>query len=106
MKHAITIAVRYAAVRRQFSNTEGEPEQQILNYATHEYRLMPLLAAAYALHFTSMRLQSLFTESKERSMNDDFSLLKDLHTTAAGLKPICTWLTHYAIDECRQVRFI
>lgn len=50
-KLALTIAIRYGTVRRQFSHKEGEPEKQIINYASHQFRLMPLLALSYAMHF-------------------------------------------------------
>lgn len=60
-KLALTIAIRYGTVRRQFSHKEGEPEKQILNYASHQFRLMPLLALSYAMHFggVSQRAPSL-----------------------------------------------
>lgn len=54
-KLALTIAIRYGTVRRQFSAKEGEPEKQILNYASHQFRLMPLLALTFAMHFGGVR---------------------------------------------------
>jgi acyl-CoA oxidase len=39
LKKALTIAVRYSAIRRQFpSDTQPEIEQQILDYQTHQAR--------------------------------------------------------------------
>jgi len=43
-KTALTIAIKYALKRRQFAPREGEPETILLDYATHQRRLMPLLA--------------------------------------------------------------
>ena len=60
--------VRYGVVRRQFQASRpigvAEPvpkialaeEQPILDYATHLYRLMPIIAEAYALHFTGINI--------------------------------------------------
>jgi len=44
-KRALTIAIRYAAVRRQGGS--GELETKLLDYRIHQHRLMPLLAHAY-----------------------------------------------------------
>src|SRR5690606_42058443 len=43
-------ALRYANHRRQFGPT-SEPETLLLHYPTHQRRLLPGLAAAYAYHF-------------------------------------------------------
>jgi acyl-CoA oxidase len=43
-KKAMTIAIRYAAIRRQFGAKNGDPETKILDYIIHQHRLMPLLA--------------------------------------------------------------
>ena len=44
-KKALTIAIRYAAIRRQFGKP-GAVETKILDYVIHQHRLMPLLAQA------------------------------------------------------------
>ena len=47
LRNAIVIALRYAAVRKQFgSNTE---ENRILDYPLHRYRLVPILANSLVL---------------------------------------------------------
>ncbi|KAF4526155.1 hypothetical protein B566_EDAN008191 [Ephemera danica] len=42
---ALTIAVRYSAVRRQSEMKPGEREPQILDYQTQQYKLLPYLHA-------------------------------------------------------------
>jgi acyl-CoA oxidase len=102
LAHMLTIAIRYGSVRRQFNLAPGEAQIPILDYASHAHTLMPLLAGTYAIHFTTRKLESLYNRAKEMGRNNDFSLLSDIHTLSAGLKPFCTWFTHYGIDECRQ----
>lgn len=49
-KVGLTVAVRYSEERRQFGPDDG-PEVPILDYPSHQRRLLPRVAEAYALHF-------------------------------------------------------
>jgi acyl-CoA oxidase len=109
-KKALTIAVRYAAVRRQFGAKNGV-ETQILDYPIHQRRLLPLVAQAIAMNFTGMKLQSMYeemTQSLDRlkpgdpDLVDILELLKETHATSAGLKAFCTWACLDTIERCRQ----
>ncbi|KAJ3044215.1 fatty-acyl coenzyme A oxidase [Rhizophlyctis rosea] len=110
-KKALTIAVRYGAIRRQFGSKANEPETKILDYVIHQYRLMPLLAQAFAMHFTAVevnriyeslmvRLDALHPGSKDQE--EVLEQLKEVHGTSAGLKAFCTWTCLNIIDQCRQ----
>ncbi|KAK0525336.1 fatty-acyl coenzyme A oxidase [Tilletia horrida] len=111
-KKALTIAVRYAAVRRQFkASPEAELETQILDYPIHQRRLMPLLAQATAFGFTALEMTRLFEETAtalealepgDPNLEKTIEMLKETHATSAGLKAFCTWATLEAIDKCRQ----
>lgn len=55
--HGLTIATRYASVRRQFANVEGSKlERKILDYQTHMFKLAPLLAYSLAFNFSAREL--------------------------------------------------
>ncbi|TXT09567.1 uncharacterized protein COLE_03501 [Cutaneotrichosporon oleaginosum] len=110
-KKALTIAVRYAAMRRQFSSGGNKLETQILDYPIHQRRLMPLVAQAVAIGFTATKLQEMYedmTQSLDRLKPTDPNLmetlakLKETHATSAGLKAFCTWSTLDTIEKCRQ----
>ncbi|KAF9387784.1 fatty-acyl coenzyme A oxidase [Podila verticillata] len=111
-KKAVTIAGRYAAVRRQFSsNPHDVQETKLIDYAIHQYRLMPLLAMAYAFHFTGVETNKLYDELMDKlestqpdddTMQEVIDTLKETHATSAGLKAFCTWSTLNAIEACRQ----
>lgn len=93
-KSGLTIAIRYGDQRRQFG-PEGGTEVPILNYRTHQKRLMPLLANTYALHFSLQYLTNRFINRKEEDM-------QEIEALAAGLKSFATWNTTATLQECRE----
>lgn len=110
-KKALTIAVRYAAVRRQFAQKGNTLETQLLDYPIHQRRLIPLVAQAIAIGFTSMKLQQMYEEMTQAldrlkpgdaSLMDTIEKLKETHATSAGLKAFCTWACLDTIERCRQ----
>ncbi len=94
-KTGLNIAIRYALKRRQFSPKEGEVETLLLDYPTHQRRLMPHLAKAYALHFALAYLTDRYVNRTE----DD---IREIETLAAGLKSYATWHTTACLQECRE----
>ncbi|MBX2966733.1 MAG: acyl-CoA dehydrogenase family protein [Cyclobacteriaceae bacterium] len=93
-KSGLTIAIRYGDQRRQFG-PEGGSEVPILNYRTHQRRLMPLLATTYALHFGLRYLTERFLNRTEEEM-------QEIEALAAGLKAFATWHTTDTLQECRE----
>ncbi len=93
-KSALTIAIRYGDKRTQFG-AEGASEVPILNYRTHQRRLMPLLANAYALHFTLQYLT-------QRFINRTAEEMQEIEALAAGLKAWGTWNTTATLQQCRE----
>jgi acyl-CoA oxidase len=106
LQRAATIAVRYACIRRQFkpehSKNEQEKELKIMDYQTHQYRVLPWLATAYAIHFTSLRTLYMY-ERVSHDLNNGrvTATFNDLHSITAGLKAASTWLAYKGIDSCR-----
>ena len=93
-KSALTIAIKYAYKRRQFG-AAGQPETRLLDYKSHQNRLMPLLANSYALHFSLQYLTKRFLERKEEDS-------REIEALAAGLKAWGTWNCTRTIQECRE----
>ncbi|KAM7418968.1 hypothetical protein PAMA_016198 [Pampus argenteus] len=97
-----TIAIRYSAVRHQSEMRPGEPEPQIIDYQTQQYKLFPLLAMAYAFNFVGQYMNQEYHRITGDINQGDFSELPELHALSAGLKAFTTWETNSAIEVCRM----
>ena len=94
-KSGLSIAINYALKRRQFAPRQNEPETLLLDYPSHQRRLMPRLAKTYALHFALMELSDRFSENEHVD-------IREIETLAAGLKAHATWFTTATLQECRE----
>uniref|UniRef100_A0A1A7XSA5 Acyl-coenzyme A oxidase n=1 Tax=Iconisemion striatum TaxID=60296 RepID=A0A1A7XSA5_9TELE len=97
-----TIAIRYSTVRHQSEIRPGEPEPQILDYQTQQYKLFPLLATAYAFSFVGQYMTKIYHRISESINDGDFSELPELHALSAGLKAFTTWEANSGIEVCRM----
>uniref|UniRef100_A0A3Q0RHE9 Acyl-coenzyme A oxidase n=1 Tax=Amphilophus citrinellus TaxID=61819 RepID=A0A3Q0RHE9_AMPCI len=97
-----TIAIRYSAVRHQSEIRAGEPEPQILDYQTQQYKLFPLLATAYAFTFVGQYMNQTYHRISEDINQGDFSEMPELHALSAGLKAFTSWEANAAIEVCRM----
>ncbi|XVV06811.1 acyl-CoA dehydrogenase [Actinosynnema sp. CA-248983] len=95
-KKALTIAVRYAERRRQFTRPDTGEEVVVLDYLAHQRRLLPALATSYALHFAQEELVSALHD-----VSDDRAQ-RELESRAAGLKAVATWHATATIQACRE----
>ena len=94
-KTALTIAVKYALRRRQFAPKDGEPETILMDYPTHQHRLIPLVVKSYAFHFALSQLAEQYCVANEEEM-------RKIETKAAGLKSLATWHGTHSIQTCRE----
>jgi acyl-CoA oxidase len=100
-KVALTIAVRYGAVRRQFKAPGADREVVLLDFRMHQRRLLPLLARTYALHAA----QTALVEELHRSFDvprDELPDRQELEAMAAGIKAASTWHATHTIQTCRE----
>ncbi|MEM9188669.1 MAG: acyl-CoA dehydrogenase [Myxococcota bacterium] len=92
-KTGMAIAVRYGNARRQFGGS-GEPEVHLLDYRTHQRRLLPRLAGLYAMHFAIAKMRGDYLNAPEEDA-------RRVEATAAGLK---AYLSSHASDTLRECR--
>jgi acyl-CoA oxidase len=127
-KTALTIAVRYGLRRRQFGPPGGD-EVAVLDYRTHQRRLMPALAKTYALHFAQQELTSKFhqvfsggaAEADPSASGVDLPATteaqgdgaqqaadapdrdrRELESLAAAMKATTSWHAVHTIQTCRE----
>lgn len=94
-KLGLTIALRYATERRQFGAT-SQPETLLLDYPSHQRRLLPHLAETYAFHFG---LEAVREKFLARQSGDDG---RELEAEVAGIKAGATWHVTRALQACRE----
>lgn len=102
LSRACTIAIRYSAVRHQSELRPGEPEPQILDYQTQQYKLFPLLATAYAFWFVGDYMNRTYHRITGDINQGNLSELPELHALSAGLKAFTSWTASAGIEECRM----
>ncbi|GCC18733.1 hypothetical protein chiPu_0018048 [Chiloscyllium punctatum] len=102
LSQACTIAIRYSAVRHQSELKPGDPEPQILDYQTQQYKLFPLLVTAYAFRFVGNFMRETYHRITGDMNDGDYSQLPELHALSAGLKAFTSWVASAGIEECRM----
>jgi acyl-CoA oxidase len=120
LARGVTIATRYTTIRKQFQDRDSnEPgENAVLNYSMVQFRLLPLLAATFALHFTGQGMMALYDANKKKmeqvrpgnenrsagpeELNAGTELLADLHATSCGLKALASTTAAEGLEMCRR----
>ncbi|WP_306364942.1 acyl-CoA dehydrogenase [Nocardia sp. CC227C] len=98
---ALSIAVRYAERRRQFDDPDTGEETLLLDYRSHQRRLLPLVARSYALAFAQNDLVRRM-HLVQTGQDVDPGAQRALEKRAAGLKVAQTRHATRAIQECRE----
>jgi acyl-CoA oxidase len=101
-EEALTIAVRYGEVRRQFGTPDAEREVPLNDYLAHQRKLLPALATTYALHFAQAELVAALSEVHGGDGPPDEHRQRELESRAAGLKAAQTWHATRTIQMCRE----
>uniref|UniRef100_A0A7N4NJM6 Acyl-coenzyme A oxidase n=1 Tax=Sarcophilus harrisii TaxID=9305 RepID=A0A7N4NJM6_SARHA len=106
LKLALSIAIRFSATRRQFGPSDGD-EIPVLEYQMQQWRLIPYLAAAYALdHFAKTLFEDMIEFQKGLLQNDksirQAELGYEVHALASAGKPLASWTAQQGAQECRE----
>ncbi|WP_420454392.1 acyl-CoA dehydrogenase [Rubrivirga sp.] len=94
-KAGLTVAVRYGARRRQFGPA-GRAEVAILDYLSHQRRLIPRVATSYGLTFALNRLAGDFAALEPGGDT------REIEARAAALKTMASWHATSTLQEARE----
>ncbi|XP_042421144.1 acyl-coenzyme A oxidase 3, peroxisomal-like [Zingiber officinale] len=94
-KVGLAIAIRYALTRRAFSITATGPEVLLLDYPTHQWRLLPLIAKTCAMSSAANYLKLLYIKRTPEKN-------KSIHIYSSALKATLTWHNMRVLQECRE----
>ncbi|GAB3591817.1 acyl-CoA dehydrogenase [Angustibacter peucedani] len=98
---ALSIALRYAERRTQFAAPGSDDEVTLLDYRTHQRRLLPALATSYALAYAQNDLVAMMHDVQTAEEPDELAQ-RELESLAAGVKVLATWHATRTIQECRE----
>ena len=105
---AATVAARYSAIRRQFTNPltseqNGDAnavpgvETAVLDYPQQQHRICIAIAKAYALHFAgvdmALQVDTLLKYFAEDKKEEAGLLMPEMHSNSSALKA-------YSSEEC------
>ncbi|XP_063946896.1 acyl-coenzyme A oxidase 3, peroxisomal isoform X2 [Daucus carota subsp. sativus] len=94
-KIGLAIATRYSLTRKAFSITPNGPEVLLLDYPSHQRRLLPLIAQTYAMSFAGNYLKRLYVTRTPESY-------KYIHVVSSAFKATLTWHNMRTLQECRE----
>ena len=101
--NALAIAIRYSAVRRQFSSGSG-PEVPILSYPLTRTRLMPNLSNLFAVLMSNHIIVSNYSFIRSKMQENHEAIeVAEFHATLSSLKALTTDWAFAGISECRKV---
>lgn len=102
---AVTIAIRYSASRKQFGPANSVEEQSVLEYQSHQYRVLPHLAMAITFKVFTQWLAFNMNKTLIRQIRgekDLNSIVMEMHALSSAAKPYCTWAVQQATQDCRE----
>lgn len=111
VKSALHNSICFAMRRRQFLG-DADEEVRLIDYTTHQFRLLCPLARVYSADFAIKRLCVFFERfmlDVQDQMRGTFteqrippSATKYLHVLSSALKAVVSWDCFDTLNECRQ----
>lgn len=98
---AVTVAVRYSAVRHQSQPKPGQPEPQIIEYVTQQHKLFIGIATSHVFRMAGMWLWASYSKVIKDIGKGNMEQLPELHALACCLKAVCSRDASARVEECR-----
>ncbi|KAF5284747.1 hypothetical protein FQA39_LY04472 [Lamprigera yunnana] len=101
LKKAVITAIRYSCVRRQSQIKPNDPESQILDYVTQQYKLFPLIATYYAFRFSATWIWDMYNNVNSEMEAGLLDQLPELHALSCCLKAVSSSDSASGVETCR-----
>ncbi|CAG9314345.1 unnamed protein product [Blepharisma stoltei] len=101
MKSALTAALRFSAVRKQFSSTETE--NSVLDYPLQQYKLIPHLASIFAIRSIVLWFnENMPIIQKKIDENPEGLEVSEFHAILSACKGVASWYANSCVIQCRE----
>lgn len=106
LQMAITIAIRYSCIRKQFGPSDDE-EWPVIEYQTQQWRLIPYIAAGYVLNnfynsFFKDYINFFIGVSYGGSSPEQPEMGAEIHCLSSVGKAMSSWVARDCIQESRE----
>ena len=100
---AAAVAYHYTSFRKQFRKDSKQAEETtVIDYASVQHRLIPLIAQATALVLVGRNIKRAYDDySASYVKTGDFAQLEDFHLQTIGAKVYSTEIVGHGVETCR-----
>jgi acyl-CoA oxidase len=101
LSKAVTIAMRYATVRRQSPIDPNQPEPKIIEHVTQQMKIFPAIAKIIVIKASAENLNQMNLDVGNDLEKGNMERLPELHALSCCLKAVCTTECTQAVEVCR-----
>ncbi|RHY78081.1 hypothetical protein DYB34_013118 [Aphanomyces astaci] len=107
LSKAVTIAVRYSAIRLQGLDVSApRREVHVLDYQSQQHRVLPRIAESFAIFATSQVYSTFCTQATtmvDQGESIDATTLAMAHAVSCALKVVCSEVCTRGVEICRRM---
>ncbi|XP_008552006.1 probable peroxisomal acyl-coenzyme A oxidase 1 [Microplitis demolitor] len=101
LSKAVTIAIRYSAVRRQSQINPDAGECQIIDFVTQQYKLFPHLASCFSFVLSADWIWEMYNNVSAELHHGELERLPELHALTCCLKAVASSDAAMGVEQLR-----
>ncbi len=94
-QYTLALSIKYALQRRQFGRDNQQNEELLIDYPSHQKRLLPRLARSMTLH-------AAFEDIVQQYNAAEAGSTREIESEVAALKAAATWYADKTNQACRE----
>ena len=102
LSYGLKIALRFAAMRRQFGKPGDKEELPLIEYPLHQFRLFPYVANAIAFKIAANGAFDMWNDTLPELFDPESKKVPEMHAVISVLKGIHSWTAYKGLQECRE----